>query len=183
MKKIALVVGHRPSAPGAYGDMGIPEFKFWNELAPILKNRMEATGRVQCRIFHRPEIPGGYGAKMKALHKEIDEWGADISISLHFNAASSPMANGHEVLYCAFSNGGMLYAKIMEDIFTKRLPNKPRGTKPKTKKERGGGFLCRGKSKCILVEPFFASNQHDYVEGGAHREDLISCFEDFAQLC
>ena len=180
MKKLALVIGHRPGAPGAYGDLGIPEFRFWSELAPTIKNRMERSGKVEVKIFHRPEIHGGYGVRMKELHREIDAWGADISLSLHFNAASNAKANGHEVLYCEYSTHGQIYAQLMEGIFDKNLPNKSRGIKPRTKAQRGGGFLCRGKSACILVEPFFASHQHDYVEGGAHREALIKSFEEFA---
>jgi N-acetylmuramoyl-L-alanine amidase len=143
MKKIALVVGHRKSAPGAYGDMGIPEWSFWNDAVKEIMNRAMGAN-ADIRVFHRQEHGTGYTQRMKELHREIDAWGADISVSLHFNASSNAAANGHEVLFCAISSRGRKYAELMNEKFNKYLDNKDRGIKPKAKKDRGGGFLCRG---------------------------------------
>ena len=180
MKKIALVVGHRASAPGAYGNAGLPEWHFWNAAVAEVMARSEGLP-VSLKVFHRKEHGTGYTQRMKELHREIDAWGADISVSLHFNASSNGAANGHEVLYCSSSKGGLRYAALMNDIFTKNLPNKNRGIKPKSKGDRGGGFLCRGRSYCILIEPFFASHQSEYVPGGAHRGDLIRSIVEFIE--
>jgi N-acetylmuramoyl-L-alanine amidase len=178
MKKIALVVGHRASSPGAYGNAGLPEWHFWNAAVSEIVARAEGIP-VQLKVFHRKERGGGYTSKMKQLHREIDAWGADISVSLHFNASSHASANGHEVLYCSFSRNGKRYAEIMNNKFTEFLPNKDRGVKPKTKHDRGGGFLCRGRSACILIEPFFASHQNEYIQGGVSRGALIRSMVEF----
>jgi len=178
--KIALVIGHRASAPGAYGSAGVPEWHFWNDAVSEILSRVNVPSS-DIKVFYRKEKGTGYNQRMVDLHKEIDEWGADISISFHFNAASNPSANGHEVLYCSSSFTSKKLAEQMNSIFSRKLSNKDRGIKPRLKKERGGGFLCRGKSRCILVEPFFASHQHEYIRGGLNREALISSFVEFIE--
>jgi N-acetylmuramoyl-L-alanine amidase len=178
MKKIALVVGHRSRSQGAYGNMGISEWIFNSDLAKEIVDEADDID-VDLKIFYRRESGHGYTQRMKTLHKEIDAWGADISVSLHFNASSHASANGHEVLHCAFSSTSAKYAALMNSSFTKHLNNKDRGVKPKSRKDRGGGFLCRGRSYCILVEPFFASHQNEYIQGQRGREELINSFIEF----
>jgi N-acetylmuramoyl-L-alanine amidase len=178
MKKIALVVGHRSRSQGAYGNMGVSEWDFYNDFVDEI---LEAARdiKVDLKVFHRRESGHGYTQRMKMLHREIDAWGADISISLHFNASSHASANGHEVLHCAYSSTSARYAAIMNSSFTRHLNNKDRGVKPKAKGDRGGGFLCRGRSYCILIEPFFASHQNEYMPGRKGRKDLLESFIDF----
>jgi len=178
MKKIALVIGHRSRSRGAYGNSGVSEWAFYNDLAKEIVEEAKGTG-VELKIFHRKESGHGYTQRMKMLHKEIDAWGASISISLHFNASSHASANGHEVLHCSRSTTSARYAGMMNTIFTKHLNNRDRGVKPKTKKNRGGGFLCRGRSYCILIEPFFASHQSEYMHGQRGREELTNSFIEF----
>jgi len=177
MKKIALVVGHRKSSQGAYGANGMSEYVFYKALSKEVK--LASIGSdFEVEIFERSDELSGYTARMKELHKRIDEWGADVSISLHFNASSNKNANGHEVLYC--SKKGFELAKKMNNIFSKNLKNRDRGVKKVSLKnrDRGAGFVCRGKSACILVEPFFASNIKFY-ENGKGREALIKSLLDF----
>ncbi len=178
MKKIALVVGHRSRSQGAYGNAGHSEWSFYNDLVEEVIHAAKGMN-VELKIFHRKENGHGYTQRMKHLHQEIDAWGGNISISCHFNASSHASANGHEVLHCASSHTSAKYARIMNDIFTRHLPNRSRGIKKRTKKQRGGGFLCRGRSYCILIEPFFASNQSDYMLHTRGREDLINSFLEF----
>jgi hypothetical protein len=66
----------------------------------------------------------------------------------------------------------------MNSILNTNLSNKDRGIKKRRKDERGGGFLCMGKSTCILIEPFFASNQSDYLRGRG-RKQLIDSIVQF----
>jgi len=171
MKKVALVVGHRSKAQGAWGSAGLSEWEYNRQMAKYV-NRLimdHPIPGVEVKIFYRDDLPGGYGEKMKRLHKRIDEWGADYSISMHFNAAGKEEVNGHEVLYC--SKRGKRVAKMMDEILAKFLENKERGIKRVRRKDRGGGFLCQGRSVCILVEPFFAAHQHKYIisqEGWNH---------------
>jgi len=181
MKKIALVIGHRSRSKGAYGNAGLAEWDFYNELAEEIMAKASGEN-VKLKVFHRKEQGHGYTQRMKHLHQEIDAWGANISISLHFNASSHASANGHEVLHCASSHTSKKYAETMNNCFTKHLDNRDRGVKKKTRKDRGGGFLCRGRSYCILIEPFFASQQSSYMRHSAGREGLIRSFFEFFEL-
>jgi len=180
-KKIALVVGHRSSSRGAYGNVGISEFyfnkEFVMELMEILKR--ENFGHTY-KVFYRSDAGSGYTDRMIDLHSRIDQWGADISIEFHFNAAGNLSVDGHEVLYC--SKKGELLAKNLEYIFTKTLGTTNRGVKKRTMSERGGGFLCRGKSVCLISEPFFAAHQNRFVVGGDLRDALIKSYVDFFAL-
>ena len=176
--KIALVVGHRQSSKGAYGSAGLAEWDYWNEFSLDLLDLL-ASSDIEVRVFHRKEKGSGYNQRMVDLHREIDSWGAKISISMHFNASANGSANGHEVLYCESSKTSANYAGLMNRIFTDNLDNRDRGIKKKSRKDRGGGFLCRGNSYCILVEPFFASNQHEYMRGQIGREKLLLSFKEF----
>lgn len=161
MIKVALVVGHRSGAKGAWGNAGVSEWDYNKLLAADIAK--EHIPNVAVKVFYRDNAPGGYGEKMKRLHQRLDAWGADYSVSMHFNAAGRSDINGHEVLYC--SKAGRVVAKMMDEILAKNLPNKERGIKQRSRKERGGGFLCQGKSVCILVEPFFAAHQKHYMPG------------------
>jgi len=178
MKKIALVIGHRSRSQGAYGNAGQSEWTFYNDLVKEIVVAAKELD-VELKVFHRREQGHGYTQRMKHIHQEIDAWGASISVSCHFNASSHASANGHEVLHCASSSTSAKYAKVMNDAFSHNLSNRDRGVKKKTKKNRGGGFLCRGRSYCILIEPFFASHQSEYMRHSQGREDLINSFLEF----
>jgi len=161
--KVALVVGHRKGAQGAWGNAGVSEWRYNDRMAEYLADRLRRSGAVEVRVFHRDELPGGYGEKMKRLHRRIDDWGADYAVSMHFNAAGKESVNGHEVLYC--SKRGEKAARIFDAALDRHLKNRDRGIKRRGRKERGGGFLCRGRSVCVLVEPFFAAHQKEYMPG------------------
>jgi len=178
--KIALVVGHRKSAQGAVGSEGISEYVFWDDLLHELITDGWLSNDNEVKIFYRRDRANGYGERMRDLHWRIDAWGADISVSFHFNAAGNKRVDGHEVLYC--SKGGKKLAEIMDALFDQYLDNRCRGIKKRGRKDRGGGFLCRGRSACILIEPFFASHQHLYADGGEERENLMSAIADFINL-
>ena len=176
MKKIALVIGHRKGAQGAWGNAGVSEFAFNTQLAEEIRLQLGGSESVDVRLFFRDNLPGGYGEKMKRLHKRIDEWGADYSISMHFNAAGKESVNGHEVLYC--SKRGKRAAKIFDKYLDRYLKNRDRNILKRRRRDRGGGFLCRGKSVCVLVEPFFAAHQKEFMPGRSLRDELRHAYVD-----
>ena len=173
MRKVALVVGHRKKSQGAWGNAGWSEYRFNSKLAKKIKKTLSSDD-IAVKIFYRDDEWGGYGEKMKRLHKRIDEWGSDYSISMHFNAASSVMVAGHEVLYC--SKRGKKAAEILNREFAKALGSADRGIKRRGRGDRGGGFLCRGRSACILAEPFFAAHQDRYMPGTDGWEALAGAY-------
>jgi N-acetylmuramoyl-L-alanine amidase len=173
--KVALVVGHRSKKQGAVGSAGISEWEFNRALAKEIAK--ESIENVEMKVFYRDDAPDGYGEKMRRLHKRIDAWGADYSISMHFNATKNKKVDGHEVLYC--SNYGQMVAKLLNDKFNEFLANRDRGVKRVSKKERGGGFLCRGKSICVLAEPYFAAHQGHYIPGSSGYKALKRAYIEF----
>ena len=178
MAKIALVIGHRSGAKGAYGNMGISEYDFYTKFVYELTLRLhsERFGH-EYLVFNRNDNLSGYTSRMKDLHKRIDEWGAKYSISFHFNASGKEAVNGHEILYC--SERGKDLAIELDELFDAYLDNNDRNILKRSKKDRGGGFLCRGRSVCILIEPFFAAHQNRFIEGGDMREPLKNALVDF----
>lgn len=176
--KIALVIGHRSGAKGAYGNMGIPEFDFNTKLVDELVKMLESENfGHKYQVFYRSNTISGYTAQMVDLHKRIDAWGASVSISFHFNDFSDETVNGHEVLYC--SQNGHDIAVQLDELFDAYLDNNDRGVKQVTLNDNGGGFCCRGRSVCVLIEPFFASFQNRFVCGGDMREPLKQSLVDF----
>ena len=174
--KIALVIGHSSSNQGAYGDEGIGEWEFNDELLHSMHFDGKLSSKHEYYIMYRSADINGYTAQMVDLHKRIDNIGCELSLEFHFNSFHRPEANGNEVLYC--SEGGKYYADIMDECMDV-LPNRDRGVKKVTYADRGGGFCCRGKSRAIIVEPFFGAHQSDYVRSGQYRYLLEDAYEEF----
>lgn len=174
--KIALVVGHDAISKGAYGDEGISEFQFNDELMNDMAFHKMFPEEHEVYVLYRSADASGYTSKMKDLHKRIDDLGCQVSIELHFNSFSNEHVRGHEVLYC--SEGGKLVAEAMNNALDKYLPTSNRGVKKVGMSDRGGGFCCRGKSKAVILEPFFGAHQHEFVVDGKHRMNLMKAISD-----
>ncbi len=182
--KIALVVGHDYDKRGAYGSEGISEWKFNDTLInDLFFNGLPKENKY--KRFYRETSFSGYSNQMRDLHKRIDEWGADLSIEFHFNSFSNKNVKGHEVLYCSVAGG--LYASALNMSLDKYLPTSNRGIKKvefhpaPIPDDRGAGFCCRGKSKAIIIEPFFGVNQYRFIHNGDLRENLLKAIVDFLE--
>ncbi len=181
--RIALVVGHDVLSKGAYGNMGQSEFDFSDELLTDLSVQDMYPTKHEYGIFYRSADIAGYTNKMLALHQNIDEWQADISIEFHFNSFSDSSAQGHEVLYC--SQNGKKIAELLNRAFDEHLPTSNRGVKKVSLNpnpipdDNGAGFCCRGKSYAIISEPFFGAHQSKFSYDGIYRQNLLKSFQDF----
>lgn len=180
--RVALVIGHDAIKQGAYGSEGISEWNF-ND---VLVNGLIFRGlpkKNKYKRFYRDADIKGYSNQMIDLHRRIDAWGADLSIEFHFNSFSNKNVRGHEVLYCSI--GGGIFATKLNMSLDKYLPTSNRGIKQVRMKpypipdDRGAGFCCRGKSKAIIIEPFFGSNQYRFVYNGDLRDDLLNAIREF----
>ncbi len=170
MKKIALVIGHRYGSQGAYGAAGYSEYRYYDALfLPALVGILGAPSWL--KVFHRQNRQG-YTANMKQLHQEIDDWGAAVAVSFHFDAADSRQANGHTVLYNERDVRSKAVAKIFDRHFDAALQSHDRNLLGRYR-GRGGGFLRRGESVNVLLEPFFASHQKQFVPGTEGFEALL----------
>jgi len=174
--KIALVIGHQQNNQGAYGSEGIGEWEYNNSL---IQDILPSLDYENVLITTRDPNISGYGNQMRDLHKRIDQWGADVSIEFHFNSFSNSSAQGHEVLYC--SEGGKKLAKLLNDELDKNLPTSNRGIKRVSGNDRGAGFCCRGRSKALILEPYFAAHQNKFVKGGELYEPLKKAIITFIQ--
>lgn len=100
---------------------------------------------------------------MKNLHVKIDEWGADLAVSFHFNSSDNKKANGMEVLHSGYFVSEQMAKQLMMFMSKNITCIKSRGIKKVDKKERGGAFLHYGKAPAILIEPFFGSSEKDFT--------------------
>tara|TARA_R110000772_G_scaffold5454_8_gene19551 strand:- start:9214 stop:9840 length:627 start_codon:yes stop_codon:yes gene_type:complete len=175
-KKVALVIGHDESKRGAYGNLGISEWKFNREL--VYDELANGITNVEYQIFLRNPTTKGYTNQMIELHKEIDAWGANYAIEFHFNGSSNEDVNGHEILY--YSANGKAMAEKLDKAFDKYLNNNDRNLKQiNTAKENGYQFLYRGNSTCIIAEPFFGEHQDLYGKDGEMRMFLVQAYVEF----
>lgn len=174
--KIALVIGHTSSNQGAYGNEGVGEWDFNDRLIQGMTFHNMFPDKHTIYVLYRSADIVGYTNQMRDLHSRIDKLGCEVSIELHFNSFSDSKAQGHEVLYC--SDAGKEVAKIMNDSLDEQLPTSNRGIKRVSLDDRGGGFCCRGKSKAIILEPYFGAHQTDFIYGGKHRDALMKAISN-----
>lgn len=157
--KLAIVVGHNDQSRGAVRrDTGEPEFAWNSRLASRME--VEAIRRgIEARVFFRTPH-GGYSAEIARVYDQVDAWGADASIELHFNSVEDPRATGSEVFSSGTVGSLRLAASVQAAIVgTLGLPD--RGVKTRQSDDRGGASLHSGRAPAILIEPYFASNERD----------------------
>ena len=154
--KLAVVIGHNSVSQGAVrGDTGETEYVWNGRLAEIME-RLAPKFDIDLRVFRR--VPGGgYRSEIRRVYSEVDKWGADASIELHFNGSADPSATGIETL----SSGTALslrLAQAVQDEMVCLLGLRDRGVKTIRGDDRGGASLISGAAPAILVEPFFGSS-------------------------
>jgi len=156
--KLAIVVGHNAVAKGARAKAPISTDEYtYNNLIADEMVRL-ATGALTAKKFLR-EKSSGYSAEIDAAYAQVDQYGADLSLELHFNAAGAT-ATGTETLSSG-SRGSLALAKAVQDSMLEQLELRNRGVKILGRTDRGGRSLHVGRAPAILVEPFFGSNTRD----------------------
>jgi len=154
--KLAVVVGHNSQSQGAVRhDTGETEY-IWNGRLAQIMERMAPEFGIDLRIFLR--VPsGGYRGEISRVYKQVDIWGANASMELHFNGSSNPAASGTETLSSGTSLSLRL-AQAVQDEVVIALGLRDRGVKTVRGSDRGGASLIAGAAPAILVEPFFGSS-------------------------
>lgn len=95
--RVAIVVGHQPRSPGVQLAGGETEHAFNTELADQLWQALAAV-HVGSRVFNRIEHLG-YTTGMWELCERLNEWEADLVLSLHSNGHTNASISGSEALH------------------------------------------------------------------------------------
>lgn len=168
MKTIAICIGHSRKINdcrdgGATSIGGVSEWHYNFALAELIGAHLT---RHRLRWFILDAYAGkGYTAAMAWVADQLADRGADVAVELHFNAASSPAARGHEWLYWHSSKAGQRLAECLDHEMRLQLPPHlipARGIKPVDNFGRGSEFVRRTHCPAVICEPFFGSNEGDW---------------------
>lgn len=151
--RLAIVVGHTKSAPGAVGIDLPPEYEYNKRVAELIEERARIAGIPLVRTFFRD------GVGIRGAYAQVDEWRADFSIELHYNGAASAAANGCETLSSG-SKGSLALASYVHTEMLIAMQNTDRGVKVR-KTGRGSTSLSAGRAPAVIIEPAFGSNPMD----------------------
>jgi N-acetylmuramoyl-L-alanine amidase len=159
--KAAICIGHSRSGDnGAESVSGVSEWTFNRPIGEKVCDILKGRG-VDVLFLDRYE-GNGYSSSTTWAATQIDNFGADCAIEIHFNAAS-PSAEGFEYLYWATSSNGRRLAQSLLDSHAATYPdNTSRGIKPKTYADRGSGFLSKPRCPSVICEPFFGSHPDEW---------------------
>lgn len=149
--KLCIVVGHSNKRPGARNkNLGINEFILNENLAKEIANVCEKQ-KIPYILTYREN---GYSK----LPAEINKLKPTHTICIHHNASSNKNVNGCETLYYKNTKVSNIFAKLVNNKMAQCLKIKNRGIKSRTEGERGGHVLKNTFMPCILLEPYFMSN-------------------------
>jgi len=164
MPKVALIIGHTPSSPGACNnESGLCEYRF---NAPLAADVQSLLG-VDSVIVERNTY--------ERLPADVNATGADIAVSMHANAGPGP-ASGSEVLHWHSSTDGATLAACLQSQFLEALDLSDRGTKPRRFGDRGGHLLGRTSMPCVICEPFFIDNDTDLQRAIDRKQSLARAY-------
>jgi N-acetylmuramoyl-L-alanine amidase len=173
--RIAIVVGHNSKARGAVRVTdGLTEFQWNSVLAEMIANKSPGN----YRVFYR-QAGNSYVKEVRDVYAEVDDWNADASIELHFNANANPSATGTETLSSG-SFGSMYLARLMQREMVDALGIRDRGIKVLKQGDRGGESVFAGKAPAVLLEPYFGSNLRDCAIAD---QRLAALVEGIHQAC
>lgn len=158
MNKIAIVVGHTPRRDkGAFSPYLLQSEQPYNlQVALQLKSLAPELYDVHTHTFQE------YYKRQAAMSAKLNAGGYRLAIELHFNAASSPTANGTYCLYWYGSKVGKGVAQHLSEDICKAFSTKLRAVGGAqalvNEHDRGYWFTALTNMPAVIVEPFFGSN-------------------------
>jgi N-acetylmuramoyl-L-alanine amidase len=157
MKRLAIIVGHNSEKQGAVRhDTGETEFVWNSDLAKLIEYEARDYPGIEVKTFFR-QAGLGYTREIRRVYEETDRWGANATVELHFNSASSPKATGTETLISGTPASMALAVSVNREMVA-ALGLRDRGVKTRSADDRGGASLMSGRAPAILIEPFFGSS-------------------------
>lgn len=169
MANVAIVVGHHPDAPGApltVGEHTTHEYPLWSPFAHELRQTLKAEG-VNATVIERP-APTAF----TALAEEINASGADCALSLHFNAADDPEAEGTEMIHYKGSTAGRRLAMLLQGETVQALGTEDRRVIGRTDLE----VLRLTEMPAVVCEPAFGSHEADAWRLLTRQTDLLLAY-------
>ncbi len=170
--KLAIQVGHTKGT-GALGFGGVPEYDYNTKVMQEMK-RLAPFYCIELLVTDRdPALSYSRAARKTAA--KIKEFGAELCLELHFNAAS-PAAKGCEILYFWRSKKSKLAAECFSDELSPlmdqlKIPMRGNGgarslwyrsaNREKAYSGRGGYYAWVTPCACLILEPFFGSNRRE----------------------
>ncbi len=157
-RKVAILIGHNSVSQGAFSNaMAVSEW-IYNQRVYALMEAAAPEFEIELQRFFRQKNPRGYQHEIAEAYAEIDLWGPEVILELHFNAGGG---TGSEALHWHTSQAGRdLAAAVLEAMVAGLgLPN--RGLKPRGPGERGSTSLVASRHPTILPEPFFGDHPGD----------------------
>ncbi|MEO1108253.1 MAG: N-acetylmuramoyl-L-alanine amidase [Pseudomonadota bacterium] len=174
--KIAIVVGHNARAQGAVRITdGQPEFQWNSHLAELIQDIDPACVKVFFRVRG-----GGYSREIDRVYKEVDTWGADCSIELHFNGSPDPRAEGCLTLTSG-TVGSRALAKEVHNRMLAVMGNEDDGIRARGRGDRGGRSLWAGRAPAIMTEPYFGGNARFCHVADARKDELAEAIYEGAK--
>ena len=160
--RVALCVGHsRRGDSGAVAVDGTTEHEYNTRLVAIIRDHLAAAG-VPVQIWNSYPADS-YGAAQAWLRRELTDWGSTVALEHHFNAFSSPSANGYEYLHWPPSSASQRLAQALADSQGAAFPgSRARGTRGVIARGSGAGsvFLAHASvvPAVVITEPFFGTH-------------------------
>lgn len=160
--KICIDPGHGGNDPGAVGPTGVKEADVALAVALLLEKELEETFEVKLTRREDKELHEKKMPDLKARASLANEWGADLFVSLHCNAAENRSAVGFEVwTYPGWSLADKLATRLWESMREWFPLMKPRLDLSDGDVDKEAKFVVLGKTNmpAVLVELGFISNK------------------------
>ena len=174
MQRIAIVVGHSPTAKGAVNFMNVSEYDFNKAIAE--KVILDLSGYdCEAKMFLRLHGISNLGAEVKAFDPEF-------SLELHFNSSEYPVAGANTEVLCLPYPQGIKEAQKLAAAFEKEYKyglrnGKDFGAKILNPESRGWGNLhSTGKKDALLIEPAFGNSPTKQATDFFKNPDRYSTF-------
>ncbi len=164
-KVVVIDPGHGGCDPGATRGTYV-EKEVTLQVSQLLAQRLSEAGAmvVMLRTDDRDLVDDGFNGTIAARKREdlklraqkANEVKADLYVSIHTNADSSPRWSGAQVFYNSSSQPSKLAAVMIQEEITKQLGNTKRKALP------GDYFILRNtKMPAVIVEVGFISNPQE----------------------
>ena len=172
---VAICVGHsRKGDTGAVSAGGVNEWTYNKKVAEYLKSDLQEFGISSFIVDDYGGTYGSYTSSINWLTKHLKDQKASVALELHFNASSNAQANGMEMLYWNTSRIGLSLAEYLLRGCQKYFPLiRSRGAKSRKSGDRGATFLRKTHVPAVITEPFFGTNEIDWISF-ADQEHILS---------